>query len=61
MKISLMLGLLACLFFVNDVCAQIGFSGPTNVVPSGTIVTFTATGETSTKYIGSVPTSGDAS
>lgn len=62
LKISLLLGIIVCLLFNNKVCAQtIGLSGPTTVVPSGTIVTFTATGESANKYIASVPQNADAS
>lgn len=37
---------------------NIQFNGPTSPVQSGTIVTFSATGETSNTYIGSVPIDG---
>jgi hypothetical protein len=59
-KISLLLAFFTCLFLINSVSAQISLSGPTTVVPSGTIVRFTATGETANKYIGSVPTYAEA-
>lgn len=55
-KISLLLSIVVCFIVTDKVCAQtIGLSGPTTAVASGSIVTFTATGETASKHIGSVP------
>lgn len=53
--------MIVCFLAANKVCAQtINLSGPTTPVASGTIVTFTVTGETANKHVGSVPTSADA-